>query len=668
MCKYILLFFVVLFACFQTNKDIESILSSDIEVLVGIVDDYVYYDNYLKITLNSKEKVIVGYTFDIDSNISINYGDVIEVKGYMQLLYSTKNFNIFNYQKYMNDKGIFYNFVSSDIEIISNNSNVFYGIKNFIYKRIEKIKLSNAYVKTFIIGDKTDIDDDVMNSYQTNGIVHLFSISGMHIGLFVAILSIILHKLKYKNLIIGSFLLLYMIITNFAVGVIRSSLMYILITINKKLGNKLKSVDILLLLATVLILYNNYYIYDVGFLFSFVITYYLIISNQIFSKCNNYFIKLLMISFISNLASLPILLYNFNSINLISIFINIIFVPLVSFLIFPLSLIVFITNLNFLDTILFYLISFMELLSDVLMDYSIVLNFSSGNLILIFIYYLIISFLIFSYKKNNYKVSILLIILMIFHYNIRYFEKNSEIVFLDVGQGDCILIKYKYNQGVILVDTGGVWNYDLATNVIIPYLDSLGIRKIDYLVLSHGDFDHMGSALSLVNNFQVDNVLMNSYSNNSLELTLLSNYSNVEMINSKSFYSLNENQFIIYNYPSSDENSDSLIGLFYIDDVTFLSTGDAGIEQEMQLLLEDEMNKIDILKVGHHGSITSSSIKFINAIDLKYSVISVGLNNRYNHPVDTVLDNLSNSMIYRTDLNGAIKFIINKKIVSIKTF
>lgn len=664
--KYIILFLVIIYAFYVNNQDNNSIYNSLEISHTGVVENVSYNDYYLQFNLITDENLIVRYFYKEEHEINLCDGDIVEVNGYMELIYSNNNFNIFNYQNYMNNQGIFYKFVADDIVLLGHKNNIVYFIKKYVNKRIAGINLSKSYVKTFITGDKSDIDSDILSSYQINGIIHLFSISGMHISLLVLILSKILFKCKYKNLYISIFLLIYMVITNFSIGVIRSGLMFILVLINKHFGKKFSNIDILIFLATILILFNTYYIEDVGFLFSFVITYYLIISNEIFDKFKNYYLKVFIISLISNLASLPILLYNFNSINLLSVFINVLFVPLVSIVILPLSFILFITNNTFLDYILYYLLTFMEFLSDLLTDYNIILTFASANLILILVYYLLITLILKNYRKNNHKFIIILLVVIVIHYNNRLFEKNSEIIFLDVGQGDCLLIKYKNNEGVILVDTGGIWNYDLATNVIIPYLDSLGIRKIDYLILSHGDFDHMGAALSLVNNFLVDNVLMNSFSNNSLELTFLNYYDNVEMIDRKSNFSLNGNEFIVYNYPNIDENSDSLIVLFYIDDIKFLTTGDAGINQEMNLIKEIEIKDIDILKVGHHGSITSTDVSFIEYINLDYAVISVGLNNRYNHPVSSVLENLGNSDIYRTDMDGAIKFIINKNIVSIE--
>ena len=113
-----------------------------------------------------------------------------------------------------------------------------------------------------------------------------------------------------------------------------------------------------------------------------------------------------------------------------------------------------------------------------------------------------------------------------------------------------------------------------------------------------------------------------------------------------------------------------ILMLFYFDINTykFLFMGDAGIKKESEVLEKYNLKIIDFLKVGHHGSNTSSSKKFLNIIKPKYSIISVGKNNRYGHPKNEVLNNLKNSKIYRTDLNGSIKIKINKEKLIIKTF
>lgn len=665
--KYLVLLFVVIYAIIFDWVFIgTSVYTANEEKLIGTVNNLIQTDTYLKFELDCEEVLVVWYYLN-DNNIILNQGDIVEVSGDMELIYSNKNFNLFNYEEYMNKKGIFYNLYADEITIIGKNNGIEYFLKNSIESRLNTIEFSSAYIKTFILGNKQDIDEEVMDSYQFNGIIHLFSISGMHIALFVGILGKMLNKTKGKNVIIIAFLMFYIIVTDFAIGVIRSSLMYILLIINKNFNLNLKAIDILVYLAAFLILLNHNYIYDVGFLFSFVVTFYLMYSNQLF-KNKNYFQLVFLISYISFLAGLPILIYNFSSVNFMSIFFNIVFVPLVSFVILPISMLVFIFNISCLDYLLYMFINAMELLSKSAINLGVVFDFAKLNIWVVFLYYIVITLIIIGYKNNKFKPTFILVLMLFIHYNIRYFIFVDEIVFLDVGQGDSTLISYKNNKGNILVDTGGIYNYDLGKNMLVPYLRSIGVTKLDYLILTHGDFDHMGASLSLLEEIEVDYIIMNGFVDNELESSIINLYKEkVIKIDAKRSFSLNNNEFIIYNYPSNDENHDSLINLFYIEDFKVLLPGDASKIEERLLLKELEIVDIDILKVGHHGSSTSSDKFFIESIKNKYSVISAGFNNRYNHPTDDVLEVLKDSVIYRTDLSGAIKFKFYKNHVSITT-
>lgn len=236
---------------------------------------------------------------------------------------------------------------------------------------------------------------------------------------------------------------------------------------------------------------------------------------------------------------------------------------------------------------------------------------------------------------------------------------------IDVGQGDSILISLKKNKGNILIDTGGIMNssYSLATGTLIPYFKSVGIKKIDYLILSHGDYDHSGEAINLINNFKVDKVIFNSDSYNDLEKSITSvlDKKNIKYYKGLEEIDIDDIKLYFLNTDIYDnENDNSSVLYTNIDGTKLLFMGDAGTIKEKDILKDYEILNIDILKVGHHGSNTSSSIEFINSINPKYSLISVGKNNRYGHPKEKVLETLSNSKIYRTDINGAIQIKLNK--------
>ena len=233
-----------------------------------------------------------------------------------------------------------------------------------------------------------------------------------------------------------------------------------------------------------------------------------------------------------------------------------------------------------------------------------------------------------------------------------------------------------------MIDTGGKLSYkteswkqrnkefNLMSSSVIQFIKSIGLKKIDYLIITHGDYDHMGESINLVNNFKVEKVIFNCGEYNNLEKELIevleqnniNYYSCIKELNIDKYKLKFLNTGI---YDNENDNS-SVIYLNY-NNYKFLFMGDAGINREKDILENYNIKDIDVLKVGHHGSKTSSSVDFINRINPKYSIISVGKNNRYGHPNDSVLETLKDSKIYRTDQDGSIMFKIKNSKLQIKT-
>lgn len=186
---------------------------------------------------------------------------------------------------------------------------------------------------------------------------------------------------------------------------------------------------------------------------------------------------------------------------------------------------------------------------------------------------------------------------------------------------------------------------------------------------SHGDYDHMGEAINLVENFKVEKVIFNCGPYNDLENEL------IEVLDKKKikYYSYikelnvdNNKLHFLQTKEYDNENENSNVIYTKLNGYKFMFMGDAGVEKD--ILEKYNVSKIDVLKIGHHGSKTSSDKNFIDEMNPKYSVISVGKNNRYGHPNKEVLNNLDNSKIYRTDINGEIKIKIKRNNFNIKTY
>lgn len=626
-----------------------------------------------KISMLVKGKELLKATYYYKNNKEYNdikLGDIIEIKGELEEPSSNTVPNTFNYKEYLYNKKIYFTLEIDNIKKIENNTSLIYYIKSVISNRINNITNSSPYLQTFILGDKSYMDDNINNTYRDNGISHLFSISGMHISLISGILFYLIKRISYNNYynygVVIAFLLIYTFILGMIASVLRTIVMYILFAINKLFNLKIKNIDLMLFVLVICIIINPFIIYDIGFQYSYIISFTLIILRDKIKKINNYILKSLYISYIAFIVSFPITIYNFYQVNIISIPLNVIVIPLVSIIIFPLSIITFI--IPFLDNVLYILIKFLEFISiniDKIECTKII--FSKPNILVIILYYILIYM---SFYKRKYLL--FLIILVLLHKWYRYIYPIMNITFLDVGQGDSILISFPYNKGNILIDTGGMYNssYSIVKSKTISYLKSLGITNLDYVIITHGDYDHMGESINLVNEFNVNKVIFNIGNYNDLELELIDILKEKNIKYYQNIKSLNIDNNILYflntrEYDNENDNS-SVIYLNY-NNIKFLFMGDSGIDRENDIIKKYNLNNIDILKVGHHGSNTSSSKYFIDKINPKYSIISVGKNNWYGHPNDEVLKKLKDTIIYRTDIDGSIIFKINSSSLKIDT-
>ena len=213
---------------------------------------------------------------------------------------------------------------------------------------------------------------------------------------------------------------------------------------------------------------------------------------------------------------------------------------------------------------------------------------------------------------------------------------SQEVSFINVGQGDSILIRDGANA--VLLDTGGSLSFDMAEETLIPYLRKKRIYKLNALIASHGDFDHIGAKDSLMKNFEV--------------LSFYSDPSSFPLdVGSLHFENLNV-------YPWGEENQSSLVLSLSFLGKTFLFTGDATKEVERRILQDHSDLSCDVLKVGHHGSDTSTCEEWLDALKPKEAVISVGYGNKYGHPSPDVVGRLEERgiRIRRTDREGTVSY------------
>ena len=249
---------------------------------------------------------------------------------------------------------------------------------------------------------------------------------------------------------------------------------------------------------------------------------------------------------------------------------------------------------------------------------------------------------------------------------------DVSIHYIDVGQGDCELI---LDHGkTVLIDAGEV---DKG-NVVVRYLKSLGIKKIDLFIGTHPHTDHIGGFLTVAKNFDIDRIIIPEIPENMIPTT--STYKNfLKLIKEKKIsvdraemgkhYKIGEGSLNILGpigKSYTEINDWSVAARYVYKDTSFLFCGDMEKESEKDLLSSNQLIKSDVLKLNHHGSKTSNTKKFLDAVAAKIFVIEVGKDNTYNHPSAEVMKRLKDAKIYRTDCDGTIVISTDGKKIDIK--
>ena len=648
----LLTIYVLLRICYEDNNSIYDINDTDFNM---IVNNYKFDNDKLSLTLDGDEDLIGTYYIKSDEELlylkdNIKYGVSLKIKGKLEVPSNNTIPNTFNYKKYLLNKGIRYRLVIDSIVVIDSNIGVIYSLKNIINNRIDNID-NTGYMKAFILGIKDDIDDEVYTSYQKIGITHLFALSGMHVGLLSGIILKILKKVSIikKYILINIILVIYGFIVGYPSSIKRCILFFIFNSINKIFKLDISTFKILLLVIFSLIIYEYKIIYDIGFIYSICTVGGIILCNNYINH-DNKLISSFRLSVVAFIFSLPISLSSFYEVNLLSIIYNMIFVPYVSIIVYPLSLISFIIpGLSFIFSLSVKLLEVCSSYLSTIRYFSIYLDF---NMLEIIIYYLVT---IFMFYKNEYRLSILLILIVIIDIMIPYLDCNGYVYFFDVGQGDSSLVISPYRKDIILIDTGGSLNYHVSDNVI-SFMKSIGIRSIDLLILSHGDSDH---ALEVDNIFKDINIkCLNTNLGDFNELEI-----NAMKLIDTCLYDPKNMVLKYLNYDVYDnENDNSLLTYMNIYNTSILSLGDASSKVEDSLINKYKLSNIDIFKLSHHGSKTSSSYYFLNSIKPNIAVISSGRNNKFKHPSKETIDTLNKLSInyLNTQNEGSIEFIIDR--------
>ncbi len=612
--------------------------------------------------------------------------------------------------------------------------------------------------KAILPGLKRGISQDMRDSFSSTGLAHLLSISGTHFGLlafiifkfiktvikflpirFLTRMTLYITPSQVAVILTLPVLILYALISGTSTPTIRSFIMIFIFMLALFLGRKGQWLNSLSIAAIIILLWRPDALFELSFILSFIAvlsigyvlekktelenlnkeleleyitktaelsgTGYKLICRNFMQKSFDRIKTGLIITIAAVLGTAPIVALYFKQFPLISPITNLIVTPLVCFVILPLG---FFTGFS----ALLFNMSSMPLngLTDAITHFALNLIKSFSNIpysnlhvpnplfVIIVLYFLSLMFII----KSKVKWRFLPLVFVICFYLVSPYLSNDNfrITFLDVGQGDSSVVELPDGR-VMLID-GGSDRFDAGRRIIAPYLWSKGIRKIDFMVLSHPHPDHYGGLIYIMDNFKIGEIWLNGRLVQSSAVGIDSYRKTRSWMlpgAGEFFQKMQEEKipgkilrrgdvleaekyriYVLHPYDefyadsvrgeTSSENSDSLVLKIDTGDFSALFTGDIGAEAEENLIHLGKWLKSDIIKVPHHGGRTSSSEEFLKAVNPEIAVVSAGKNNSFGHPHGETVEryNEAGIKLLRTDMDGAVTVTSTGSLYDIKTY
>lgn len=676
----------------EIYKDDKSIISATAVVIKGPSEGEYNYKYTVKArTGKYKNKKFIVYINKKNKKL-LEYGDLIKIKGEYSAPEVARNYKGFDYSQYLKTLNIYGTIKVEESKIINKNqlSPILISINNIKEKMIDNAnrnmpKRTANLLLGILIGERDNIQEDIIESFRTANLSHILAVSGAHTSYIILGITYLISKSKtpkrigYIITIIN--LLIFIIITGASYSVVRACIMAIVVIGAKICYRKENFFTSICISLIIILIQNPFAINDIGLKLSFMGTAGIVIFNK---SITNFFIKLkikqkiaeaLSVTFSAQLMIMPITILNFNTISLTFFISNILASPLLGIIIIFGFISIFISSiLNPISKILFLILHiFLELLilvskvTEKIPGSSILVK--TPNILFAIVYYILI--LLFNYFfvikqnptrrfhkkiikiitikniKNAFKViAVVFLIMLLLTRIVRIINPTLKIYFIDVGQGDSTLIVTPKNKK-ILIDGG-----EGKTNVLFQYLLDRRINKIDYIIISHFDSDHCNGLIEIIEKMRVENIVMSKQSKESeeykkiLEIIKQKNIK-VSSVKAEDKIIIEKNLYTKILNPAEkfefqDLNNNAIVAKLVYKDFSMLFTGD--IEKAEENLAKKYKNELKstILKVAHHGSKTSTSEEFLKYVEPQIALIGVGENNKFGHPNQITIEKLKN--------------------------
>lgn len=512
---------------------------------------------------------------------------------------------------------------------------------------------NGAVLSAMLLAEKSEMDADIKELYQKNGISHILAISGLHISFIgMGIYQILRRRLRVSFFISGCIsilvLSLYVLMIGMSVSVFRAYLMLLLKIGADISGRVYDELTALFLSATLIVLYEPLYLVDAAFYMSHGAILAIVTVVPVFPKKNS-----ILSSLAINIVLFPILLYYYYEIPTYSVILNIFVIPLMSVLLSC----GMIGSVPYVGKIFLMICNFILQIFSWLNEIGCQLPFS--RIVLgkpefwkIIIYYGVLVFFIGGkrielLKQKKVRIAVLMGIFLLF---VRIPNGKLYITVLDVGQGDCTFLKGPYGN-TYLIDGGSSDRKQVGKYCIEPYLESQGVGKLDYVFISHGDSDHCNGIIELLERkkvgVKIDTIVLPSnfkQDETLLKIAKLSQEQGVKVSVLGANKSIIEGALNICCLQPTKEsslngNAGSMVLEVKFHDFEMLFTGDVENEGE-EMLIKKLKHTYDVLKVAHHGSKFSTTESFLKKVQPEIALISAGVDNHYGHPHQETLERL----------------------------
>lgn len=667
-------------------------------------------------------------------------GDIIEVVGKFELPEQQRNYKGFDYNLYLKTQKIIgilnatkivkkANYSYSHQDFFTNIQVQSIKFSEELQEKIKKMlpKDISSIIIAFLLGNTELIDEQVEEDFRNSNLSHVLAISGLHITYLISItlFSSKIFVSKRNSYIICIFLtIIYMFMTGFSPSIVRAVIMGIIFIISKVFYKFSDTWTSIALSCLCILISNPYSILNIGFQLSYGGTIGIILFQKMILKLIHFIFKkvsdtkiiskiieIISVTISAQIVVLPICIYHFNTFSIYFLITNLLVGFITEIMMGSSFIFLFLVCINenlariFSFTVIIVIKILLYISKIGRLPFSII-YFATPHILQIILYMITISIFMMVYYLYNTKsatFSRIKNIIALFKFYIKHRASNTfknvikfclfgfvftliltintpkdlSIHFVDVGQGDGTFIETPKGK-TILIDGGGSFTYDVGKNMLLPYILDRGYTKIDFIILSHFDIDHVGAVLTIMENLEVKNIIIgkqfekNDNYEKFLEIAKRKKV-NLNVVQAMQRLNIEKNLYLDILWPDEKDvitensiNNNSLVFKLVYNNFSMLFTGDIEEVAENKILSrykDTDLLKADIIKIAHHGSKTSSSESFLETVSPKIALIGVGKNNNFGHPSNQILDRLENfnTKIYRTDECGEITINVNKK-------